>query len=125
MMDISHLLNPTSGNRYTFAGPGSPVVTGSPVTPLTTALRRRISKDAPIFSEDNKTVGHVNFPPHEAGDDPDLNTQHRRFSVFPSGKIAQKGVRHVPYSSDKKDFSDKTGRDAFECECVHCNSSQL
>jgi hypothetical protein len=38
--------------------------------------------------------------------------------VFPlgAGEIYKKGVRHIPYNSDKKDFLDKTGRDAFESE---------
>jgi len=28
----------------------------------------------------------------------------------------KKGARHIPYNSDKKDFLEKTGRDAFESE---------
>lgn len=40
--------------------------------------------------------------------------EHDRFRVFPRGEIQKKGVRHIPYNSDKKDFLDKTGRHAFE-----------
>jgi hypothetical protein len=84
------------------------------VAPGPVTIRQKIPKDAPIFTEGNKIVGHVNFPPHEAGDDLELAAQHRRFQVYPLGDIYKKGVRHIPYNSDKKDFLNKTGRDAFE-----------
>lgn len=75
-----------------------------------------MAKDAPVFSESTKIVGHVNYPPHEAGSDRDLEARHREFYVFPLGQIHRKGVRHIPYNSDKKDFLEKTGREAFEGE---------
>ncbi|CAO2655868.1 Nn.00g046710.m01.CDS01 [Neocucurbitaria sp. VM-36] len=78
------------------------------------AKRQKIPKDAPIFSEGNKVVGYVNFPPYESGDNQSLVLQHRKFQVYPLDEISKKGVRHIPYNSDKKDFLDKTGRDAFE-----------
>lgn len=40
--------------------------------------------------------------------------QHQKFQIYPLGEIYKKGVRHIPYNSDKKDFLDKTGREAFE-----------
>jgi hypothetical protein len=43
-----------------------------------------------------------------------LLNQHRRFKIFPLGQIHSKGIRHIPYNSDKKDFLEKTGREAFE-----------
>ncbi|KAJ4371490.1 hypothetical protein N0V83_004708 [Neocucurbitaria cava] len=93
-----------------------------PPTPATLARqsapivpkRQKIPKDAPIFLEGNKIVGHVNFPAYETGDDHSLAAQHRKFQVYPLDEISKKGVRHIPYNSDKKDFLDKTGRDAFE-----------
>lgn len=69
-----------------------------------------------MFSEGNKTVGIVNYLPHEAENNEELLAQHRRFQIYPSGEISKKGVRHIPYNSDKKDFLEKTGRDAFESE---------
>ncbi|KAF1977574.1 DNA-binding domain of Mlu1-box binding protein MBP1, partial [Bimuria novae-zelandiae CBS 107.79] len=76
--------------------------------------RQKIPKDAPIFSEGTKVVGYVNYPPHEGSEDENLAAQHRRFKLFPMGEIHKKGVRHVPYNSDKKDFLNKTGRESFE-----------
>lgn len=76
--------------------------------------RLKVAKDAPIFSEGNKIVGNVNYPPYEAEHDQDLTAQHQSFQVYPLGEIYRKGVRHIPYNSDKKDFQDKTGREAFE-----------
>jgi len=85
-----------------------------PGPPNVIPKRQKIPKDAPIFSEGNKIVGVVNYPPYEAGDNQNLAAQHQRFQVYPLGEIYRKGVRHIPYNSDKKDFLDKTGRDAFE-----------
>lgn len=76
--------------------------------------RQKIPKDAPVFAEGTKIVGHLNYPPYEAGDDARLAEQHRRFQIFPMGEIRRKGARHIPYNSDKKDFLEKTGREAFE-----------
>lgn len=80
-------------------------------------------KDAPVFSESNKTVGHINYPPYEAGNNLDLEARHHEFRIFPLGQIYKKGVRHIPYNSDKKDFLDKTGRDAFEGRYSLCIQS--
>ncbi|KAI8935127.1 hypothetical protein NX059_007721 [Plenodomus lindquistii] len=114
-MRISSLLNPFCGDHTARSTPESPSRPFSQTAVAAgIARRQRVPKDAPIFTEGNKTIGHVNFPPHEAGYDQHLLDQHRRFQVFPAGEIAKKGVRHIPYNSDKKDFLDKTGRDAFE-----------
>jgi hypothetical protein len=86
-----------------------------PAAPNTSVPKRqKVPKDAAIFSEGSKLVGFVNYPPYEAGDDKDLAAQHRRFQINPMGEIMRKGARHIPYNSDKKDFMEKTGRDAFE-----------
>jgi hypothetical protein len=108
-MDIKSILNsPSAGSEQVSAHHFS--------TPVVVAKRQKVPKDAPVFSEGNKTVGHVNYPPHEAGDDRDLEARHREFRIFPLGQIQRKGARHIPYNSDKKDFLEKTGRDAFEGE---------
>jgi hypothetical protein len=118
-MNIQSLLNSPSGssrqnrNVEPQRGPPAPHYT----THGTGVRRQKLAKDAPIFSEGAKIVGHVNYPPHEAGNDRDLQARHREFRVFPLGEIIKKGVRHIPYASDKKDFLNKTGRDAFEGRC--------
>jgi hypothetical protein len=115
-MKISHLLNPFCGGPDDFRSSKSPTPACYPVTTVDVPRRQKIPKDAPIFSEGNRTVGNVNFPPHEAGDDQELLQQHRRFQIYPLGEIFRKGVRHIPYNSDKKAFHEKTGREAFESE---------
>ncbi|KAH9862465.1 hypothetical protein IAQ61_009882 [Plenodomus lingam] len=113
-MKISSLLNPFCTDSSLHGSPEPPTRLSRPVVTAGLSRRQRVPKDAPVFTEGNKTVGHVNFPPHEAGYDQHLKDQHRRFQVFPAGQISRKGVRHIPYNSDKKDFLEKTGRDAFE-----------
>jgi hypothetical protein len=73
---------------------------------------QRLPKDAPIFRK-GEPKGAVQFPPREAGEDEELKEQHRLFQVYPMGEIADY-CHHIPYSSDKKTFLSKTGRDAFE-----------
>lgn len=110
------MLNPVSDDERDYSSLSSPTSAAfpSPTTPAVLLRRQRVPKDAPIFLEGNKVVGMVNFSPHETGQDRNLIAQHRRFQVFPLGEIYKKGIRHIPYNSDKKDFMEKTGRDAFE-----------
>ena len=119
VMNIQSLLNsPSSSSRQHRTAEPQYAPPAQHYTSRTTGARRqKLAKDAPVFSEGTKIVGHVNYPPHEAGNDHDLHARHREFRVFPLGEIVKKGVRHIPYASDKKDFLNKTGRDAFEGRC--------
>jgi hypothetical protein len=114
MMKIPYLLNPFCGDHHDRRNSESPTPASYPVAAVPGSRRQKIPKDAPIFSEGNRPVGNVNFLPHEAREDQELLAQHRRFQIYPLGEIYKKGVRHIPYNSDKKDFLEKTGRDAFE-----------
>ncbi|KAF1834379.1 hypothetical protein BDW02DRAFT_341721 [Decorospora gaudefroyi] len=114
MMKIPYLLNPFCGEHNDQHISKSPTPPSYPVAVVPGPRRQKVPKDAPIFSEGNRPVGNVNFVPHEAGNDEELLAQHRKFQIYPLGEIYKKGVRHIPYNSDKKDFLDKTGRDAFE-----------
>ncbi|KAL5118858.1 hypothetical protein ACEQ8H_003180 [Pleosporales sp. CAS-2024a] len=115
-MKVSSLLNPTYDEPREYRGPRIAVEVTVPASEPLKVLekRQKIAKDAPIFAEGNKIVGTVNYPPYEACNDGDLQAEHQRFRVFPLGEIRRKGIRHIPYNSDKKDFIHKTGRDAFE-----------
>jgi hypothetical protein len=119
-MKINSLLNPFCGEPQGHHGAESPARASVSYSGalMTLPRRQKIPKDAPVFSESNKIVGVVNYPPREAEGDHDLADQHKRFQVYPLGEIFRKGVRHIPYNSDKKDFLDKTGRDAFESKCL-------
>jgi hypothetical protein len=123
-MKIQNLLNPFCADHHEYRHTTSSTPAAHPVAAVPSPRRQRIPKDAPIFSEGNRPVGNVNFLPHEAGDDQELLAQHRRFQIYPLGEIYKKGVRHIPYNSDKKDFLEKTGRDAFESKsCLPCSKN--
>ena len=115
-MNIHSLLNPLHGennDRQNTKTLGPAVASHS--TQHDASLQpTKVAKDAPIFSDANKIAGIVNYPPHESDDSRDLAIQHDRFQLYPRGEIYKKGVRHIPYNSDKKDFLEKTGREAFE-----------
>lgn len=119
-MKIQSLLNPLCGNeRNDYRSSESPLPAPAQVSyPVaqysSVPKRQKIPKDAPIFSEGTKVVGHMNFPPYEGQEDKELMEEYRRFQLFPMGEIYRKGVRHIPYNSDKKDFLEKTGRESFE-----------
>lgn len=72
----------------------------------------RIPKDAPVFTP-GKVRGELRYPPYEERDEV-LDSQHALFEIHPTiGNIA-KFPRHIPYSSEKKGFLEKTGRESFE-----------
>jgi hypothetical protein len=116
-MRIQSLLNPFDcGDNHGHCSSESPTLANLPrLTTLYTSApkRQKIPKDAAIFT-DAKVNGPVNFPAYDIGDDEELASQHRRFQVYPMGNIQKKGARRIPYNSEKKDFMEKTGRDAFE-----------
>ncbi|KFH47732.1 Transcriptional repressor-like protein [Hapsidospora chrysogenum ATCC 11550] len=55
--------------------------------------------------------GPINYPPYEALDAEAFNEM-RPFDVYPFGQIGHY-CAHIPYSSDKKDVFEKTGRENF------------
>lgn len=101
----------TSPSTSTSTSPSS-----SPSTPPPKKIK--LVKDAPVFNSDAQPRGAINFPPYEADEGSELAAQHERFCVQPKGRIAE-FVRHIPYASDKKGFSEKTGREGFDGECTH------
>jgi len=135
-MNIESLLNPVSHRQdhvqqeecrecdSTATGPvdnSRPPAT-RPRSPTSTTAQselktQKLVKDAPIFRK-GRPKGEVQFPPHEAGHNWELLAQHIKFHIFPRGEIASY-VHRIPYSSDKKTFLEKTGRDAFEGTPVH------
>lgn len=78
----------------------------------------RIPKDAPVFNP-GKVRGQLRYAPFEERDE-FLDKQHVLFEIHPAiGHIAE-FPRHIPYSSEKKGFLEKTGRESFEGECFFC-----
>ncbi|KAI7553395.1 hypothetical protein KC331_g1257 [Hortaea werneckii] len=97
-----------------------------PLTPTTPSTRpQKLVKDAAVFIK-GPTTPPVNYPPYESNEtsiclsvhqQAELWEQHDVFDVRPNGrgKIGLIGEfpRRIPYASDKKDFHEKTNRDAF------------
>jgi hypothetical protein len=115
MISIASLLNPfpSSFERQRHqCSSGSVRNTGehSP-PPVSPRKKQKLSKDAAIFAK-GKTKGEVRYKPCEFQDE-EIAAQHRRFQVYPMGKISQY-CRHIPYNSEKKSFLEKTGRESFE-----------
>lgn len=98
--------SPSQSLSYT----SSPSITCSPSIP--SAKKQRLRKDAPIIRK-AQTKGVVQFPAHEAGDDKVLKAQYENYQIMPRGNIAEHCHKY-PYSSDKKEFRENTGRDGFE-----------
>lgn len=72
--------------------------------------RPKMTKDGPVFRPGN-VHGTVRYPPCEERDE-QLAKIHAEWKLHPMGKVADY-PRHIPYSSEKKSFQEKTGRDSF------------
>lgn len=80
-----------------------------------------------MFLRGGAIKGNINYPPFECTEDSlcldsyqrqELAREHERFQIFPCGRgdegLISDYVRHIPYSSEKKSFLNKTGRDAWD-----------
>lgn len=82
--------------------------------------RQKLSKADAVFVK-GRPKGEVRYPPFGSVDhdnyDPSLAARHREYQIFPPVDEIKDYPQHIPYSSEKKDFLEKTGREAFEGEC--------
>ena len=141
MLKIHSLLNPASDYRYhgqyTNTPPPTPAYpmhgyshAGTPRAETPNApspsKRQKLIKDAAVFLR-GAIKGNINYPPFECTEDSlcldpkqrqELAHHHECFQIFPCGRrdegLISDYVRHIPYSSEKKSFLNKTGRDAFD-----------
>lgn len=60
----------------------------------------------------SRTKGEIRYEPCEAQDE-EIAAQHRIFQIYPMCGIV-KYCKTIPYSSEKKGFLEKTGREGFE-----------
>lgn len=107
MADLKEMLNPTLAN----ASPETPISSPTMSDFASPRKKAKLTKDAAIFIE-AEVRGECRFPPDEYQNE-ELLAYHQQFEVTPMGKIAYY-PRHIPYSSEKKDFSEKTGREGFD-----------
>lgn len=136
MLRINNLLNPTANDReanhpvsrsstpaYT-ANDLTPTPTPGPETPVTPASTRR-QKNGKGVAKPAPTKGIVRYKSFECNSDflcsdpalrDEIISQHRKFQVSAEGPgLISEFPKHIPYASDRKDFFNKTGREAFEC----------
>ena len=101
---------------------------GTPGTP-SSARGKKAGKDNVLFNRGPLT-GEAKYLPFElsdqaislsAADRKDLVQQHNRFRIKPSEEDGEGQIRsftrYIPYSSDKKNFFLKTGKDGFNGRC--------
>ncbi|CAI6319580.1 unnamed protein product [Periconia digitata] len=130
-MNIHSLLNPLLGDKRarsnTSSSPPPVPISRHPALASNEPTPKRLgaAKDAPLYTN-ARPVGFVNYPPfdYDIHDNKELAAHHRSFSLFPMGDVTGKGVRRIPYASHKKDFTDKTGRDAFEVYHYHYHNDR-
>jgi hypothetical protein len=139
MLRINNLLNPMNNSNNQADGSTSlrttPAYTvndftststpgsGTPLTPASTK-RQKNGKGKPVAKRATPK-GVVNYRPHECNDNvvctdaalrKEIIDHHCRYHVSIEGEgLISDYPKHIPYTSDKKDFHNKTGRDAFEC----------
>ena len=114
---ISEILNPLSQPSLHQRQLLSPSSTNDsePSTPPLPTRKLKGAKDGASFIE-SVPKGEVRYPPCE--DQPgDLASKHHMFKLRPFGSIMQFS-RHIPYTSEKKSFMGKTGRQSFEGKTV-------
>lgn len=115
MVSVASLLNPAPSAFDDYRQPSSPCsafykseADSPPPPPL---KKQKMTKDAAVFAK-GKLQGMNRYPPCEKQDEKTV-AEHRRFQIYPMGKISEYR-RHIPYNSEKKSFLEKTGRESFE-----------
>ena len=113
MIPLASLLNPAAKGVQSLPSPRE-TPTPSEVDSASSVKKvkaPKMVKDAAVFVE-GKVRQPVQYLPWE-NYDTDTLKELQAFRVYPLGEIS-KYHRHIPYNSDKKGFSEKTGRSAFE-----------
>ena len=90
----------------------SQTMTSESASPTSSAPNRHKMLKSATVLVNGKAKGVINYKPCETQDEK-IAAEHRKFQVQPIGCIGDY-PRHIPYSSDKKSFQQRTGRDAFE-----------
>lgn len=120
MMSIQSILNPSPSSSSSSSPfehghqPGSSSIhtSGPPGPP--SHKKQKMSKDG-VISREGEIRGEIRYGPHETEDE-EIIAQHRRLQIPPLDEI-RRSCRHIPYNSEKTQFSEKTGRTAFDGRC--------
>lgn len=132
MMSIESLLNPCQSpldqtdckrlstnfsNSYT--SQSSSYEQQSPLLSTYEKENTPLPKDVTRFAI-SRTKGEIRYEPCEARDE-EVAAQHRLFQIYPMCGIARY-CKTIPYSSEKKGFLEKTGREGFEGSVLRLQS---
>lgn len=123
---------PTHPNHAYNPHRSTPAETPRPETPVSLPSppkRQKLVKDAAQFTR-GAVTGPNNYPPYESSAyndnvtaelDRELVRQHKLHKITPSALVGDKisdFPRHIPYSSEKKSFFSRAGRDTFHGMCL-------
>ena len=129
MMSIESLLNPsqspldqteckrlstTCSNLYSSKFSSPFLSSYEQQSPLPSTFEKEntpLPKDVTRFAI-SRTKGEIRYEPCEARDE-EVAAQHQLFQIYPMCEIANY-CKTIPYSSEKKGFLEKTGREGFE-----------
>lgn len=128
--NVSTSTRRTSPHTATSSSSPSPAYSPSPKVTFKAPATKKNPKDAPKW-EEGPTAGEVKYPPFVISSDYRKKLE-AKFDFFagPSGDMAMY-PEHIPYSSEKKNFLAKTGREGFDgqslflppfCHCDPFNS---
>ncbi len=139
-MKIQSLLNPvlsgedpSTSDTDEASRPSTPSYSTRP-TPFSITSESPAAKHHARIQDDVHPREKIRFPPFElhqraaclsADEQSELRRQYKLFNVQPIGKSADDLIaatcRHIPYSSDKKSFFSKSGKEGFngKLSCKH------
>ncbi|KAI4109554.1 MAG: hypothetical protein LQ339_001667 [Xanthoria mediterranea] len=113
ILSVASLLNPPAPSveqQNPLPSPCSTLFTPEASPGIPEMKRPKLCKDEATFVKGRPQI-EVNYWPCE-GRDGKAEDEHRKYSVFPIGHIAEY-CKHVPYRSEKKSLLSKTGREGF------------
>jgi hypothetical protein len=113
-MQIRELLNPISSGEG-IRTPSRQMQVPSQPTPGQSRPKQR--KDEPALRL--QAARGVNFPPLDRIEDPEILGELQRWSIWPPLSEIARYCDRIPYHSEKKNFGNLTGRDAFEGLSAH------
>jgi hypothetical protein len=111
-MDIHNLLNPEVSVSPMSHQRQIPRPDHIPRSAPATSLPLKKEKDMPTYRKQRPKLP-VNFPPYAADPTSRIHEIHKAHGLFPLGDISEYAA-HIPYSSSKTQFQEKTGRTAVE-----------
>ena len=147
MLNIQALLNPSKADSMSPQSPSQ--TTSPPLTPAfsvpgstpsaspgydsaDTLTKGRKAVKNPVVDAPGEIKGVADFPPHECtehiislslSEQIELHRQHKLFNITPNGRGRQGRIRDfpktIPYSSEKKGWCEKSGRQGFNGKIAH------